>query len=204
MASLSLRGIWLALEAWETPPALVLLENVPGITSRGSDWVRQMKGLLQGYGYAVAETTHCCGELGGLGQRRKRFLMLARHIEQVKSWVRVPPKRPLLSIGQVIGALPVPLPGSSAGGYMHRLPRMSAMNWVRLAYEVITGRGGYASMYKKDWSLKMLDPQGAVIEQMNSVLVTDLASAKRALRDGRNRALVYYRGVYRYIMFTTR
>lgn len=39
------------------------------------------------------------------------------------------------------------------------------MNWVRLNYEVITGRGGYASMYKKDWSLKMLDPQGAVIEQ---------------------------------------
>lgn len=40
-----------------------------------------------------------------------------------------------------------------------------AMQWVRLSYEVITGRGGYASMYKKDFSLKMLDPQGAVIEQ---------------------------------------
>lgn len=39
------------------------------------------------------------------------------------------------------------------------------MNWVRLAYEVITGRMGYASMYKKNFSLKMLDPQGAVIEQ---------------------------------------
>jgi hypothetical protein len=39
------------------------------------------------------------------------------------------------------------------------------MQWVRLAYEVITGRAGYASMYKRDWSLKMLDPQGAVIEQ---------------------------------------
>lgn len=39
------------------------------------------------------------------------------------------------------------------------------MNWVRLNYEVITGRAGYATMYKKDWSLKMLDPQGAVIEQ---------------------------------------
>jgi hypothetical protein len=39
------------------------------------------------------------------------------------------------------------------------------MQWVRLCYEVITGRGGYASMYKRDFSLKMLDPQGAVIEQ---------------------------------------
>lgn len=39
------------------------------------------------------------------------------------------------------------------------------MQWVRLAYEVQTGRMGYATMYKKDFSLKMLDPQGAVIEQ---------------------------------------
>jgi Do/DeqQ family serine protease len=47
-------------------------------------------------------------------------------------------------------------------------------------------------------------PQGAVIEQINRVPVNDLASAKRAMRDGRNIALVYYRGVYRYIMFTVR
>lgn len=47
-------------------------------------------------------------------------------------------------------------------------------------------------------------PQGAVIEQINRMPVNDLASAKRALRDGRNIALVYYRGVYRYIMFTVR
>ena len=47
-------------------------------------------------------------------------------------------------------------------------------------------------------------PQGAVIEQLNRVPVTDLATAKRALRDGRNIALVYYRGVYRYVMFNLR
>jgi S1-C subfamily serine protease len=45
---------------------------------------------------------------------------------------------------------------------------------------------------------------GAVIEQLNRVPVTDLASAKKALRDGRNIALVYYRGVYRYIVFHVR
>lgn len=39
------------------------------------------------------------------------------------------------------------------------------MNWVRLAYEVQTGRMGYKSFYAKDFVLKMLDPQGAVIEQ---------------------------------------
>ena len=47
-------------------------------------------------------------------------------------------------------------------------------------------------------------PQGAVIEQLNRVPVTDLATAKRALREGRNIALVYYRGVYRYVMFNVR
>jgi hypothetical protein len=39
------------------------------------------------------------------------------------------------------------------------------MNWVRLCYEVQTGRMGYKSFYAKDFALKMLDPQGAVIEQ---------------------------------------
>jgi hypothetical protein len=39
------------------------------------------------------------------------------------------------------------------------------MNWVRLNYEVITGRMGYASFYKKNFSIKVLDPQGAVVEQ---------------------------------------
>ena len=46
--------------------------------------------------------------------------------------------------------------------------------------------------------------QGAVIEQINRAPVTDLASAKKAIRSGRNIALVYYRGVYRYIIFQVR
>ncbi|MDB6166091.1 MAG: degQ [Lacunisphaera sp.] len=46
-----------------------------------------------------------------------------------------------------------------------------------------------------------LFPQGAIVEQVNSLPVTDLASAKRALREGRNRALYYFRGVYRYVTF---
>ena len=46
--------------------------------------------------------------------------------------------------------------------------------------------------------------QGAVIEQLNRTPVTDLASAKQALHDGRNLALISYRGVYRYVIFTVR
>ena len=47
-------------------------------------------------------------------------------------------------------------------------------------------------------------PVGAVIEQINRIPVTDLASAKQALRDGRNMASISYRGVFRYVLFYVR
>lgn len=39
------------------------------------------------------------------------------------------------------------------------------MEWIRLNYESVTGRAGYAAFYKKDFSLKLLDPVGTVVEQ---------------------------------------
>jgi hypothetical protein len=38
------------------------------------------------------------------------------------------------------------------------------MDWLRLNYEPLTGRMGYATFYKKDITLKLLDPQGTVVE----------------------------------------
>lgn len=38
------------------------------------------------------------------------------------------------------------------------------MDWLRLNYEEVTGRMGYATFYKKNISLKLLDPQGTVVE----------------------------------------
>lgn len=38
------------------------------------------------------------------------------------------------------------------------------MEWVRLCFESVTGRGGYADFYKRDIQLKMLDPIGTVIQ----------------------------------------
>lgn len=132
--SLSLRGIFLCLEAWkERPPKLILLENVPRITSRARRFLDRAIGLLRHYGYAVRETVHDCGELGGLAQRRRRFLLVARHVPQVPEFVYEPPKQPLRAIRDVLGDLPCPVPGSTAGGPMHRLPKLSAMNWLRLA-----------------------------------------------------------------------
>jgi S1-C subfamily serine protease len=43
-------------------------------------------------------------------------------------------------------------------------------------------------------------PANAVLVSINRVPVSDLASAKRLLRE-RNLALVYYRGVFRYLTF---
>ncbi|OGR26369.1 MAG: hypothetical protein A2139_11330 [Desulfobacca sp. RBG_16_60_12] len=40
----------------------------------------------------------------------------------------------------------------------------NVMNWVRTAYEPLTGRSGYADQYKRNIALKLLDPQGTVVE----------------------------------------
>lgn len=38
------------------------------------------------------------------------------------------------------------------------------MEWVRLCFESVTGRSGYADFYKRDIQLKMLDPLGTVVQ----------------------------------------
>ena len=138
ISNLALRGVWLSLEAWaDSPPPLFVLENVPRIQSRGRYWLDQLGGLLRSYGYAVRETTHNCGELGGLAQNRHRFLLVARHTRQVPEFLYEPPKRSVRGVGEVLGRLPVPVPTPKGqpipGGPMHELPRLSAMNWLRLA-----------------------------------------------------------------------
>lgn len=48
---------------------------------------------------------------------------------------------------------------------IHPSASQKVMQWVRRNYEVRTGRMGYSSFYKQDFTLKMLDPQGAVCER---------------------------------------
>ena len=38
------------------------------------------------------------------------------------------------------------------------------MEWVRLHFESVSGRAGYADFYKRDCQIKMLDPIGTVVE----------------------------------------
>jgi site-specific DNA-cytosine methylase len=130
---LTLRGIWLCLEAWngDQLPELFILENVPRVMTRGRHLLDQIGGLLKAYGYAVSETTHDCGEIGGLAQSRKRFLMVARHVGKVPPFLYEPPKRPLRGVGEILERMP--LPGADAGGPMHRVPALQWQTWVRLA-----------------------------------------------------------------------
>jgi hypothetical protein len=41
----------------------------------------------------------------------------------------------------------------------------AVMEWVRLAHESVTGRNGYADMYKKDVQIQVLGPVGDVVEK---------------------------------------
>lgn len=113
-------------------PELVIFENVPRIANRGRHLLDQIQSLLQRYGYATAETTHDCGQIGGLAQSRKRFLMVARNVEKVPHFLYEPPIRPLQSVGSVLGRMP--LPGDLMGGPMHRVPALMWKTWVRLAF----------------------------------------------------------------------
>ena len=130
---LTLRGVWLMLEAWASdPPELVVFENVPRIATRGRALLDQIVALLRSYGYATAETSHDCGKLGGLAQSRKRFLLVARHQAKVPPFLYEPPQRRLRGVGEVLDRLP--LPGDLAAGPMHRVPALQWRTWVRLAF----------------------------------------------------------------------
>lgn len=142
---LTVRGIRLVLEAFpEAPPKVLLLENVPRIKSRGRHLLAEIVALLRRHGYAVDQRDHDCGELGGLGQRRKRFLLIARHQKSLRPFIYQPESRPLKSVGDVIG--PLPLPDAPEMGPMHRLPRLKWLTWLRLA--LIPAGGDWRDLQK--------------------------------------------------------
>ena len=136
--SLALHGVWLLLEAWKGAttgrkvPGMIVFENVPRIMTRGKKLLEHLVGLLHAEGYAVDMRTHDCGELGrGLAQKRRRFLLVARHMPTVTDFLRKPPQYSPLAIREVLWQLAPPRPGGP--DHMHRLPSLSAKNWLRLA-----------------------------------------------------------------------
>ncbi len=133
MNGLTQRAVWLCLEAWKDDlPEFFIFENVPLIMTRGRHFLDQIIAMFRHYGYIVRETVHDCGEVGGLAQSRRRFLLVARHGEKMPSAVYEPPIRPLRSVGEVLDRMH--LPGDPAAGPMHRVPRLAWKTWVRLAF----------------------------------------------------------------------
>ena len=113
---LTLRCIWLMGEAWaDDPVPLIAFENVPRLATRGRHLLDQIGQLLGHYGYAKAETTHDCGVLGGLAQSRKRFLLVARHVEKVPPFLYEPEKKNLRAVGDILGRMPLPGDIDAAG-----------------------------------------------------------------------------------------
>ena len=49
------------------------------------------------------------------------------------------------------------------------------MEWVRLCFESVSGRGGYADFYKRDIQIKMIDGPGTVIQlwDMKGAFITN-------------------------------
>ncbi|MBK3458877.1 DNA cytosine methyltransferase [Pseudomonas haemolytica] len=130
---LTLRCVWLMCEAWKDDPVpLIVFENVPRLATRGRHLLDQINKLLNHYGYAVAETTHDCGVIGGLAQSRKRFLLVARNIEKVPPFLYEPEKKTLKSVGSILGRMPM-AGDVEAAGPMHRVPALQWKTWVRLA-----------------------------------------------------------------------
>lgn len=130
---LTLRGIWLLLEAYKDEPiGIIAFENVPRIRTRGRWLLDQIIALLRSYGYHVTEGDHDCGELGNLAQSRSRFLLIARHPDIIPPFIYQPAKHKLRGVGEVIGKLP--LPGDPVAGVMHRVPSLQWQTWVRLAF----------------------------------------------------------------------
>lgn len=166
---LTLRCYWLLLEAYKDDPIrILLLENVPGLASKGRHLLNQIYAILQHYGYAVSEDSHDVGPIGGLAQHRKRFLMVARHRELVPPFLYRPEHKPMKTVGEVLGALP--LPGDPRGGLMHRIPNLRWQTWSRLAF--IEPGSDWRSLEDlavedgvlRDWAIRPMDGAPASVE----------------------------------------
>jgi site-specific DNA-cytosine methylase len=128
--------VWYRLmrKAWADVPTLLILENVPRLKTRAAPMLRELKRLMRRDGYVLHEGFHDCAEIGGLAQHRRRYLLVARQPKACPALLYQPPTKRVRGCGEVLGELPVPgTPAAAAWGRMHELPKISWLNWVRLA-----------------------------------------------------------------------
>lgn len=172
---LTLRGMWLLLEAYaDDPVEFICLENVPLLKHRGSHLLEQIVQLLRRFGYATAETVHDCGAIGELAQSRKRFLLMARHMEKIPPFLYQPDAKPLRAVGDVLGRML--LPGDLRAGPMHRVPKLQWKTWTRLA--MVTAGSDWRSLNRLevvDGRLRdyLIVPEGLLSGDVDELQVLD-------------------------------
>ncbi|WP_194869432.1 DNA cytosine methyltransferase [Myxococcus sp. AB025B] len=159
MNELMFRAARLVLAAYPDPgnrPALIVVENVPSFRTRCRAVLGKTIRLLREAGYEVDVRTHNLGEEGGLAQTRERFTLAARDAVQCPVQVGMPPPQRLRGVGEVLG--PLPWPDDPRAGRMHRLPRVSWLNAVRLA--LIPPGGDWRDLPKRGQVVETLTARG--------------------------------------------
>ncbi len=149
-------------------PAILLSENVPNITSRAKGMLGDVKRILTWIGYVWQHGFHECRHVGNLAQRRKRYFRLARNPAKVPAFVYLPPYHPGLVCGDVLN--PLPMPGDTAGGPMHVLPQISALNLWRL-WKIPAG-GDWRDLLPDDGTPRRARFRRHHIEKMSEPSVT--------------------------------
>jgi site-specific DNA-cytosine methylase len=132
MCGLAHRAVHLALGAWKRPPPLIVIENVRGMNIAGRALMAKIQDDLRRHGYVWNIRTHNVGEIGGLAQNRERCLFVARLASEVPCFLMIPPHQRVRPCGDELGKLPPPIMEGRSES-MHRLPQLSALNWLRLA-----------------------------------------------------------------------
>ena len=163
----------LVLDAYRgDPPPLLIIENVPGIMSRGKHLLIEVRRALAAAGYRFHESTHDCGEIGNLAQHRRRYLLVARREKAVSAFVHQPPKHRVRGCGEELGKLP--LPETPSAGPLHRLPKISLLNHVRLA---IIPAGGASRKSTMKSTMPVNSREAAARQTMRSLLPSPTSSA---------------------------
>ncbi len=132
---LTIRGIKLVCEAFKDDlPGIILFENVPRIKTRGSKLLDEIREVLNEYNYVInppKNDIHDCGEIGGLAQHRKRYLLMARNPKKIPGFIYEPTKKRVKAIGEILENMP--MPGDESAGPMHRISKLQWRTWMRLA-----------------------------------------------------------------------
>ncbi len=137
---LTLVMVDLIFATWDEPPPVMVFENVPNIRNRAKKLLVEVRRKLKAKGYLIHDEAHeigkfgnmyDAGEVGGLAQSRKRWLMVARCPRRVPAPIHLPPPLRHRTVGEVLETLP--LPNDPTGGPMHTMPAINILNWIRLA-----------------------------------------------------------------------